>query len=288
VRGFWEVTRLSREDEALHDPTYWLHVRLEGEVAAACDRVFTLSTPMADELVHRGVDPARIALLQNACDPAQFSPRARDTELAEHWGLPEDVPVIGYVGSFVQYEGLDDLVEACARLRAEGHAFRLVLVGNEKSEGNERGPITQKIERIAADKGLSDWLIMPGRVPHEQVEAWYSLFNITPFPRKPQPVTEMVTPLKPLEAMAMGKAVVMSSVRAMAEMVEDGRTGLVFKKGDVGDLAAALARLIVDSDLRTRLGAEARAFVQAERTWEGMGRRVRGWARGAANDPDKS
>ena len=188
---------------------------------------------MRDELVRRGVDPATITLLPNSCDPERFTPRGRDAALAARLGIPASVPVIGYIGTFVQYEGLEDLVAACAMLHGRGRDFRLMLIGNENVSGTEKGPITAEIERIAAEAGLSDRLIMPGRVPHEEVAAYYSLIDIAPFPRKPQPVTEMVSPMKPLEALAMEKAVVVSSVAALTEMIADEETGLVFAKGDI-------------------------------------------------------
>jgi glycosyltransferase involved in cell wall biosynthesis len=116
---------------------------------------------------------------------------------------------------------------------------------------------------------------MPGRVPHEEVTAYYSLIDIAPFPRKPQPVTEMVSPMKPLEALAMEKAVVVSSVAALVEMIADGETGLVFAKGDIASLADALARLIGDPGLRAHLGRNGRDWVVRRRTWAEMGRRAR-------------
>lgn len=154
-----------------------------------------------------------------------------------------------------------------------------MLVGNEKAAGNHRGPITALVTRLAEQEGPSDWLIMPGRVPHEDVERWYSLIDIAPFPRKAQAVTELVAPLKPLEALAMEKAVVVSSVRAMAEMVTDGQTGLVFQKDNVADLVRTLARLIDDPVLRSNLGRAGRHWVQTERTWRHMGDRVKAWRR---------
>lgn len=271
VRGFWEITNASRDPAAEQSMAHQLKIRLDAKLASMADHVFTLSNSMKDELVRRKVPADRITLLPNCCDPDKFVPRPRDTALAAAHGLPDGVPVIGYIGSFVDYEGLDDLARACAKLRQDGHTFRLVLVGASE------GPIYDRIVAIAQNEGLGDWLIMPGRVPHDQVEAWYSLIDIAPFPRKPVPVTELVTPLKPLEAMAMEKAVVMSSVAAMAEMVEDGVTGLVFEKGRPQALSADLARLIAEPALRTRLGTQARAFVQAERTWAKMGGRVKEW-----------
>jgi glycosyltransferase involved in cell wall biosynthesis len=177
--------------------------------------------------------------------------------------------VIGYIGSFVDYEGLDDLTRACGQLKKQGLQFRLLLVGASE------GPIYKRIQSIAAQQGLGDWLILPGRVPHHEVESWYSLIDIAPFPRKPLPVTELVTPLKPLEAMAMKKVVVMSSVAAMAEMVEEGVTGLVFQKGNQDSLVSTLSHLITEPELRIRLGEQARHFVESERNWMKMGEKIR-------------
>jgi glycosyltransferase involved in cell wall biosynthesis len=276
VRGFWEITNASRDPAAEKSMAHQLKIRLDAKLAVMADQVFTLSHSMKDELIRRKVPASKIVLLPNCCDPDIFIPRAPDTALAAQYGLPDDVPVIGYIGSFVDYEGLDDLTRACATLRREGHIFRLVLVGAPE------GAIHDRITKIAETEGLGDWLILPGRVPHDQVEAWYSLIDIAPFPRKPVAVTELVTPLKPLEAMAMEKAVVMSSVAAMAEMVEDGVTGLVFEKGSPPALAAVLARMLEDADLRHSLGQRARTFVKSERTWVKMGKRVLQWSNSIA------
>jgi Glycosyl transferases group 1 len=182
--------------------------------------------------------------------------------------------VIGYVGTFVDYEGLEDLAQACAELKHRNIEFRLMLVGNENASGSERGPITEQILGIAKREGLSDWLIMPGRVPHDQVESFYSLIDIAPFPRKPWPVCEMVSPLKPLEALAMEKAVLVSDVRALAEMVRVGETGMHFRKGDIGSLVEMLQKLLLDPELRVRLGRAGRHWVATERTWQSVGVRV--------------
>ncbi len=267
VRGFWEITRISRNPALEQSAFFKVQRLLEAEIGRHADHVFTLTGPMRDELVGRGVPAEKITLLPNSCDPERFTPRPRDAGLAARLGIPADVPVIGYIGTFVQYEGLDDLARAAALLRRRGLVFRLMLVGNENTSGTERGPITTEIERVAAEEGLADWLILPGRVPHAEVEAYYSLIDVAPFPRKPQPVTEMVSPMKPLEALAMEKAVVVSSVRALTEMVADGETGLVFAKGDVESLAEVLARLIGDAGLRARLGRAGRAWVEESRTW---------------------
>ena len=275
VRGLWEITRLSREAEFAEKPAFFIQKLLEAAVAKEADHVFTLTEPMREELEERGVPRAKIDLLPNSCDPSRFIPRKRDQDLSQQLGLPPLIPVIGYIGTFVDYEGLDDLASACALLKRDGIEFRLLLVGNENASGQDRGPITEQIASIAESEGFSDWLIMPGRIPHDEVESYYSLLDVCPFPRKPLPVCEMVSPMKPLEALAMEKAVVVSSVRALVEMIDHERTGLVYEKGDIRSMADTLTRLIGDDELRASLGVAGRKWVEESRTWRRMGQLAR-------------
>lgn len=267
VRGFWEITRISREPEFAKTEFYKILCDLETIVADRADQVFTLTTPMLEELESRGISRDKITLLPNSCNPDRFEPKLRDYQLASVLSIPNHVPVIGYIGTFVQYEGLDHLAEACGILKQKGVEFRLIVVGNENTATNEKGPITQKILEVAKLFDFEDWLIMPGRIPHEEVEAYYSLIDVAPFPRKPQPVTEMVSPMKPLEAAAMKKAIVVSSVRALTDMIKNEVNGLVFEKGNIPHLAKQLERLIADKELRQQLGENARIWVETERTW---------------------
>lgn len=272
VRGFWELSRLSDDPAFGETEEFRSAFALEGAVAAHADLIFTLTEPMREELVRRGASADRIRLLPNGCDPAQFVPRLRDADLEATLGIPADVPVIGYVGSFWGYEGLDDLIRACGMLRRRGVAFRLVLVGDAPSQVRNRAPITPELKARITQEGLDDWSFLPGRVPADTVEAWYSLIDIAPFPRKPLPVTELVSPMKPLEAMSMAKTVVVSSVGALAEMVSHNETGLVFAKGDCDALADTLETALRDPALRRRLGQAARRRVITERSWDRIAR----------------
>ena len=267
VRGFWEITRLSREPEFINHAAYKIQELMEAFVCNEADKVLTLTEAMKVELIRRGVAGDKIEIVPNACEPELFEPRPRDEALAARFGIPANVAVIGYVGTFVDYEGLDDLAKACGLLRRQGREFRLLLVGNENVSGAERGPISQAVLDVAAEHNFVDWLIMPGRVPHEDVAAYYSLIDIAPFPRKPWPVCEMVSPMKPLEAMAMEKTVVVSSVSALAEMAGYGEFGVIFEKGCTVSLAEALAKILANPSLRQELGGAGRKHVLAERTW---------------------
>lgn len=269
VRGFWEITHISRDPSVINTSNYHLTQFMETEVAKHSDYVFTLTDAMRRELVARGVDNSKIDLLPNSCDPASFDPNKNNynKKLAKKLGISRNIPVIGYIGTFNSYEGLDDLMNACGRLYNQGKEFRVLLVGSEPNQKDGVGPCSEEIVNIAKEKGFSDWLIMPGRIPHEQVADYYSLITITPFTRKPLPITELVSPLKPLEAMAMGKTLVVSSVEALAEMVIDHETGLIYEKGNIDDLYSKLLVLIDNKKLCTELGKNARKWVQNNRTW---------------------
>jgi glycosyltransferase involved in cell wall biosynthesis len=268
VRGRWEVTKASRDNSYMLSEEFEVQELLENETAKAADHVLTLNAGIKETLVEAGVPADHISLVPNSCDASKFQPQPRDQSLAARYGIPADVPVIGYIGTFVDYEGLDDLARAAVELKRQGIAFRLLIVGNENVSGTETGPIARRIQRLMAEGDASDWLLMPGRVPYAEVAAHYSLLDIAAFPRKPWPVCELVSPMKPLEAMAMQKAVVVSSVRALRDLVAHGETGLVFEKGNSSALADILHQLIKDKSLAADLAKRGRDFVLEHRTWE--------------------
>ena len=179
----------------------------------------------------------------------------------------EDKVVIGYIGSFVHYEGLDLLLEACSILKEKhGDIFRLLLVGD--------GDTMQLLRRTARFLQLEDMIVFTGRIPHEEVQRYYSLIDIAPLPRRGLRVCELVSPLKPFEAMGAGKVLVTSSVQALAEIVDDGVTGLVFEKDDSEDLAKKLEMVILDEGLRDSIGKNANKWVIENHSWEVISERV--------------
>ncbi|WP_367109626.1 glycosyltransferase family 4 protein [uncultured Psychrobacter sp.] len=269
IRGFWEITRLSKHPEFEQDPMFEVEKRLEAVVAEHADHIFTLTQGMVDELESRGVQTQyRITLLPNSCNVERFNPIPKDTELAAELNIPLDVPVIGYVGTLVSYEGLDDLAMACSKLKQLGYEFRLLIVGNEDATGQSKGSIVQQIEQIAEETEFKDWLIMPGRIPFEEVESYYSLIDIAPFPRKAWPVCEIVPPMKTLEALSMKKAVVVSSNKALTEMITHDVNGRIFERGNVEDLVEQLQYLLDHPEKWSGYGEAGRIFVENERTWQ--------------------
>lgn len=263
MRGFWEVTRSSRDEEFVNTTKYRFMQMFEGLVARNADHVITITTAMKEELVKRGVLENKISIAFNSVDPDRFIPTLPNKSLAKKLDIPNGVPVIGYVGSFVDYEGLDDLVTAAAGLKEAGHDYRLLLVG----DGAVFESLTEQIKSLK----LEDKVILTGRVPHEEVEDYYSLIDIAPFPRKPWEVCELVSPLKPFEAMALEKAVVVSSTQALMEIVSHDSNGLVFEKGNVGSLQETLAKLISNPKKRLTIGKSAREWIERERSWDVAG-----------------
>ncbi|MFC7862036.1 glycosyltransferase [Arthrobacter koreensis] len=265
VRGLWEVTRGSRNPEWVDSGMYRMISRMEADAAKGATSVLTITRALKDELVRRGVDESKITVVPNGVDTNRFRPLNRDNALAEQLGV-QNKTVIGYVGSILDYEGLELLLEAAQAMKSTRKDFHVLIVGD--------GAELDSFKHFAAKMELGNVVTFTGRVPHADVERYYSIIDIAPFPRLPLAVCEMVSPLKPFEAMAMGKAVVASDVAALAEIVIDEATGLLHKKGDAGDLQRALEKLLDDSMLRKSLGERALDWVRVERDWNTLSSRV--------------
>ncbi|WP_420113208.1 glycosyltransferase family 4 protein [Pseudactinotalea sp.] len=265
VRGLWEFTRLVREPEFDQTEMFELLERLEAQAATLADRAVVITRALGDHLVGLGVPEERIVVVPNGVDTSRFEPREPDTELARRLGV-DGKTVIGYVGGLVEYEGLDLLVEAAAQLSRERDDFRVLIVGDGRSLPGLRAAVTAR--------EIDHLVLFTGRVPHEQVEQYYSLIDIAPFPRLPEKVCELVSPLKPFEAMAMGKAVVASDVAALAEIVDDGATGRLFTKGSAPALAQALRSLLDSPEQRAAVAARGLRWVREQRDWHTIVPRV--------------
>lgn len=260
VRGLWEITRMSREPEYEGTDAFNLYVRMETEACQSADHCFAITQALKDEMVNRGVDEKKITLVQNGVDTLRFRPQQPDILLKCELGYAPDDVVIGYIGSIVDYEGLDYLLQAMAMIKKSGpENLKLLIVGD--------GDKLEILKEYAAKENILDRVQFTGRVGHHHVEKYYSIIDIVPFPRKGYPVCEMVSPLKPFEAMAMGKAVLVSNVAAMAEFVSDGVNGLIFDKDDHRALHASIMKLYDSPNLRRSLGENGRRFVTKERDW---------------------
>ena len=260
VRGLWEVTQASTQPEWAGSERYQLMRELEQQAALEADLVITLTEELADELASWGVERERIEVVPNAVNAERFQPMAPDAAIAKELKLEPGVPVIGYAGSAVAYEGLELLLDAMALLKKNGQPFAFVLVGD--------GKVIDTVKAKARALGVEEECRFTGRVPFEQVPRYLSCMDIMPVPRLSSAVTEMVSALKPLEAMAMGKALVLSDVSPHITMAgENGERACLFAKDSVEGLGEALQALIDSPEERKRLGQAARTWIEQKRTW---------------------
>ncbi len=269
MRGFWEETWLvTHPTSGMDSDVYRMRRARETEVALTADRVITLAPVMRDELVERGIDPDRLSLAPNAVDPAGFPPVHRDDDLAARLGFAPDDVVVGYVSSFVAYEGIDTLIEAIALARDRGAPVRGLLVGD--------GVVRPELERRARELGIEDQVVFTGRVPHAEVTSYYGLIDVFVVPRTNARVCQLVSPLKPFEAMALERALIVSATPVLRDIVDDGRLGRTFTPEDPGQLADRIVELAGDPEERRRLGALARAHVLSNNTWAANAQRYLG------------
>ena len=259
LRALWEDAAVDHGTTGEGSLRYRASRALETHALRRADHVTTICAGLRDEIVARGVAPSRVTVVPNAVDASQFRFGATpDAALRHRLGL-DGKTVIGFAGSFYAYEGLDLLIDAVARLAERRDDTRLLLVGG--------GPQETALRARAGAKGVGDRVIFTGRVPHDDVQRYYELIDVLAYPRQRMRLTELVTPLKPLEAMAQGRMLVASDVGGHRELIRHGETGFLFPAGDVGALVDALENVLGAWDQWPRVAAQARAFVESERTW---------------------
>ncbi len=260
IRAFWEDAAVGNGTGREGSAKYFLTRQLETHAVKSADAVAVICEGLRGDLIARGVDPAKIVVSPNGVDLELFGdPPPRDAGLATDLGLATSDAVIGFIGSYYDYEGIDDLIAAMPALVAAQPAARLLLVGG--------GPMEAALKAQAAASPVANRIHFVGRVPHSQVERYYSLVDILAYPRKKMRLTDLVTPLKPLEAMAQGKLVAASDVGGHRELIEDGVTGTLFAPDDPAAIAEALAKLLAQREMWSKRRRTARIFVEKHRNW---------------------
>ncbi len=259
MRASWEDAAVDHGSTAEGSLRYRLSRRLETFALRHAHHVTTICEGLRREIVARGIPRGRVTVIPNAVDPSAFRmDAARDAALAERLALTGAV-VLGFAGSFYAYEGLDLLLEAAARLRQRIPRLRVLLLGG--------GPQEAALRRLAQTLDIVELVNFTGRVAHQQVAAYYGLIDLLVYPRRSNRLTELVTPLKPLEAMAQGRPVVASDVGGHRELIRDGVNGFLFAP----DAPDALARKVLDVLARREtwpaVTERGRAFVETERNW---------------------
>ena len=259
VRAFWEDAAVDHGTTTEGSMRYRLTRRLESHALRQAAHVFTICEGLRQDIVGRGIPSAKVTVIPNAVDINNFEPGGTaDAALKSSLGL-DGATVLGFIGSFYAYEGLDLLLAALPAMLQQRADIRVLLVGG--------GPQEAALKAQALQLGVQDQVVFTGRVPHADVQRYYDLVDVLTYPRHSMRLTELVTPLKPLEAMAQGRMLVASDVGGHKELIDHGRTGMLFQAGSADALARAVLDLLDRPDQWPVLRAAGRRFVEHERNW---------------------
>lgn len=259
VRAFWEDAAADHGTSREWGLRYRATRAVETYALRRADHVTTICEGLKRDIVSRGIPDDKVTVIPNAVDVEAFpfgghvdEPLKRELALAS-------ATVIGFIGSFYAYEGLDLLLSAMPRVLAQRPDVRALLVGG--------GPQEPALKALAERLGISDKVVFSGRVPHHEVQRYYSVVDVFAYPRHSIRLTELVTPLKPLEAMAQGHLLVASDVGGHRELIRHGETGILFRAGSAESLAEAIIELLRNRARWSQLRSRARQFVEQERSW---------------------
>ncbi len=259
VRAFWEDAAVDHGTSKEWGVRYRLTRRLETYVLERADAITTICEGLRGDIIDRGIPAHKVTVIPNAVDAQRFSMNGRaDPGLQADLGITGKM-VLGFIGSFYAYEGLMLLLEAMPRVLEEIPNVRVLLVGG--------GPQENRLRERVDELRLSESVIFTGRVSHDTVQAYYNLIDVFVYPRLPMRLTDLVTPLKPLEAMAQGRLVLASDVGGHRELIRPGVNGELFRAGDVAGLATAVLDLSRNRGRWQSLREGGRHFVDSERTW---------------------
>jgi len=259
VRAFWEDAATDHGTTHEGSPRYRLTRAMETFAFKQVDAVTTICEGLRADIVARGIPEGKVTVIPNAVDIERFSVGGvPDEVLKAQLGLSH-ARILGFVGSFYAYEGLDLLLSALPHMLMLAPDVRVLLVGG--------GPQEESLRQQAHRLGIADKVVFSGRVPHEQVNRYYDLVDVLVYPRHSMRLTELVTPLKPLEAMAQGRLFVASDVGGHKELIRDGETGILFKAEDPQSLADKVLSLLSSTGRWSALKLAGRQYVENERNW---------------------
>ena len=260
VRAFWEDAAVDHGTASEWGLRYRVTRGLETSALKRVAHVTTICEGLRAELVARGLPEDKITVIPNAVDAEGFRfGEPADEALRQSLGWAE-ARIVGFIGSFYAYEGLDLLIEALPTVLRDIPQARILLVGG--------GPEEQKLKALTRRLGLEQAVRFIGRVPHGDVQRYYSIVEVLAYPRRAMRLTDLVTPLKPLEAMAQGRLVLASDVGGHRELIRDGVNGALFRAGSADALARSLVGMLRGQPPAAELKKNGRAFVERERTWQ--------------------
>lgn len=267
VRAFWEDAAVDHGTSREWGLRYRASRMLESRVLRRAGAVTTICQGLREDIVRRGIPEEKVTVVPNAVDSDRFLPgNSCVSGLADEFGLADKV-VLGFIGSFYAYEGLALLIRALPQILDSVPKAHLLLVGG--------GPEEAHLRRLVREQGLEEHVTLTGRVPHDKVGSYYDLIDIFVYPRLSMRLTELVTPLKPLEAMAQGRLVLASDVGGHRELIREGETGELFEAGNCGALAKMAIGLLSNQSRWPEFHRRAREYVEKERTWKSSASRYR-------------
>lgn len=259
VRAFWEDAAVDHGTSTEWGIRYRLTRALENYAMHHADAITTICEGLRGDIISRKIAPEKVTVIPNAVDLENFEMiQSTDGELRNSLGLTNR-QVVGFIGSFYAYEGLTVLLQALPWMLADNPDIRLLLVGG--------GPQEAELRQLANELKIADKVVFTGRVPHEQVQRYYSIIDVLVYPRLSMRLTDLVTPLKPLEAMAQGKLLAASDVGGHRELIRDGHNGVLFKTNDPGSLAEKVNALLQAPARWPALRQAGREYVETERNW---------------------
>ncbi len=259
VRALWEDGAVDHGRSTTLSPKYQISKYLETVAVRRASAVTTICMGLRREIIGRGVPENKVTVIPNGVKISRFAVGAApDQKIIDRLGLAGK-RVIGFIGSFYRYEGLALLLEAFSTVRRNMPDTKLLLVGG--------GFEDERLRRQAVDLGIDGDVIFAGRVPNQEVESYYSIMDALIYPRLQTRLTELVTPLKPLEAMAMGKLVIASDVGGHKEILRDRETGFLFHAGEKEMLAETIVAALADESRAAQMKIAARKYIEEERNW---------------------
>ncbi len=231
--------------------------RCERFVCSQADLVVAVSTPLKEYLVDQGIPPGRVVILPNGTDPSVFKPDQRmHRVIRERLGIPGDAVIIGFVGILRPWHGVELLLQAAERIVTRHADTHFVIVGD--------GPSRRDNEEFVRERDLARNVTFTGRVAHSEIPHFLAAFDIGVSPR----ATFYASPMKVLEYMAAGLAVVAPRIRNICDVIREGLSGILFEPENVEDLVSTLSALKRDPERRRQLGEAAREAVMARHTWQ--------------------
>ena len=260
MRASWEDAAVNHGTTTEGSLRYKYSRHLETKVLVHADEIITICNGLKKDIIRRGIPEQKVTVVGNAIDHGRFKMRTHVNEALKARHDLSNKKIIGFIGSFYRYEGLDLLIEAFSQICDAVKDIRLVLIGG--------GPDENRLKSLVDTYGLARNVLFLGRIPHDSINEYYEIFDILIYPRESIRLTEIVTPLKPLEAMAKGVNIIASRIGGHQELIVDGITGILFEPGDSKDLCNKVIRNLDNQTELENMKQTAMNFVNTERTWQ--------------------